>query len=80
VFAFPSEPQHTPCPECGESLARAERGEHACDRERWAKYQAFQLREETERFEDRLTEYLASPQGRFAVWDAERRRLEHGDR
>jgi hypothetical protein len=78
MLSFPFEPQYMPCPECGASLSRAERDDHACDRGRWLKYQMFQLREETECFEAELGEYLASHRGRFEVWDAERRRLERG--
>jgi hypothetical protein len=63
-----------PCPDCGESVATAEHAAHRCDDERWLTYQVFQLRDELDCFEEQLAAYLASPRGRFELWDAERRR------
>ena len=75
---FPSlpHPRHMPCPECGESIAvEAETHEtHACDEERWATYQLFQLRDEVAQLDVQLARYLDSPHGRFELWDAARRR------
>lgn len=65
-----------PCPECGESVAVELHGSHVCDRERLATYQLFQLRHEVEALEGGIEAYLASPRGRFELWDAERRRGE----
>lgn len=65
-----------PCPECGESVAVELHGSHECDRERLATYQVFQLRQEVEALEAEIEAYLESPRGRFALWDAARRR--HG--
>jgi hypothetical protein len=65
---------HMPCPECGASVAVAERESHACDPSRLLEYRMFQLREEVAGFEDGLRGFLASPQGRFAQWLAERER------
>jgi hypothetical protein len=64
-----------PCPDCGVSLHRAEREVHECDRDDVGRFLAFQLRHEVDAFDSQLAVYLASPQGRFAVWEAERRRL-----
>jgi hypothetical protein len=74
MFAF--EPLHMPCIDCGISLARYDREEHVCAPEDWARYHAFQLRGELEAFEEELAAFLATPQGQFALWDAERRRLD----
>jgi hypothetical protein len=59
-----------PCPDCGESVARAEKDEHICDDERWLDYQMFQLRDEVEGLEGSVAAYLDSPQGRFEAWYA----------
>jgi hypothetical protein len=72
---FP-QPQYMPCEECGASVARAGAGEHMCERERWLDYQVHRHRGEIEAFEDELAGYLATPEGRFEAWDAERRRGE----
>ena len=74
---FPSipDPPAMPCPECGASVAKAERDEHVCDHERWLTYQMFQLRNELEQFEGEVRSYLDSPEGRFELWCAERQRL-----
>jgi hypothetical protein len=73
---FPSlpHPRHMPCPECGESVALEAPVPHTCDEERWTTYQLFQLRHEVAEFEGQLARYLDSPQGRFELWDAARRR------
>jgi hypothetical protein len=76
VSAMLFEPRHMPCDDCGASLSRAERDEHVCVRDDWARYQAFQLRDELEEIEHELALYLATPAGRFAAWDARRRRLD----
>jgi hypothetical protein len=63
-----------PCDDCGASLAHDERANHLCERERWLDYQVFQLREELAAYDSQLSAYLASPQGRFALWYAARLR------
>jgi hypothetical protein len=55
-------------------VARTEEDEHVCDRERWLAYQLFVQREEIERFEADVAAWFDSPEGRFQLWDAERRR------
>lgn len=76
MFPLLPQPSFMPCPECGESVAADSRDEHLCDDERWLTYQLFQLRDEVASLDDQVTAYLDSPRGRFALWDAERRR--HG--
>jgi hypothetical protein len=63
-----------PCAECGASLARDQADEHVCDPERLLDFWLFQLRDEIEGLEDEVAAYLDTPQGRFEVWDSERRR------
>jgi hypothetical protein len=66
--------RYMPCPDCGASLAVELSDGHVCDRERWLDYQLFQLRNEVDAFESELAAFLDAPQGRFAVWCAERDR------
>lgn len=66
--------QHMPCAECGASVRASEREQHACAPERRLEYRLFQLRTEVATFDDGLSDYLDSPQGRFAQWLAERDR------
>jgi hypothetical protein len=67
------EPAFMPCPDCGASVARADDG-HVCERERWVEYQLFIHREDVERLQDDLAAFFDSPEGRFQIWDARRRR------
>jgi hypothetical protein len=78
MFDSLPQPRHLPCPECGESVAAEARERHVCEQERWATYQLFQLRAEIGALDDQVAAYLASPRGRFEVWDAERRRHRQG--
>jgi hypothetical protein len=65
---------HMPCTECGASVHVSEQGEHECDPARLLEYRLFLLRDEVNGFEEGLREFLATPQGRFAEWLAERDR------
>lgn len=69
--------QHMPCAECGASLRIGQRDAHACDPERRLEYRLFGLQDEVSTFDDELSTYLASAQGRFAQWLAERERRRH---
>lgn len=66
--------QHMPCAECGASVRVTERDAHKCDPERRLEYRLFQLRSEVAAFDEGLSGYLDSPEGRFAQWLAERNR------
>ncbi len=66
--------KHMPCAECGASVPLGESDGHVCDPERRLEYRLFQLRGEVASFDDGLTDFLESPQGRFAQWLAERQR------
>jgi hypothetical protein len=63
-----------PCEECGASVPKSVLAEHVCDRERVVEYLLIRCREEIERFDADLADYLGSPAGRFALWDAGRSR------
>jgi hypothetical protein len=74
---FP-QPQHMPCEECGASVARSDAAEHVCERERWLDFQVHQHRAEFDALDDELSTFLATPEGQFEAWDAERRRGQSG--
>jgi hypothetical protein len=65
---------HMPCEECGASVHVAETAEHECDPSRLLEFRLFHLRDEVAGFDAGLTDFLGSPQGRFAQWLAERDR------
>jgi hypothetical protein len=65
---------HMPCPDCGASVPEQERDEHSCNPVRQLEFRVLQLREEVAGFDASLSDYLDSPQGRFAQWLAERER------
>ena len=73
MFSLP-QPSFMPCVDCGASVARADRDAHECDVERRLDYQLHQLREEMDGLEEDFGTYLGTPDGRFAAWEAERRR------
>jgi hypothetical protein len=73
MFPFPR-PHHVPCPSCGASVAHGEDETHECDRERLVDYLLLQHRDEVERFDGELGDWLDSPAGRFAAWLAARSR------
>jgi hypothetical protein len=66
--------RYAPCPDCGVAVARAEKHEHVCDRDRLVEHQIFQLRDELDGLEDEIDAYLDSPRGRFESWWATRER------
>jgi len=74
VFGSIPQPAYMPCEECGASVPVGERDEHVCSERRRLEYRLFQLRAELAVFEGQSAEYLESPQGRFALWYAERER------
>ena len=74
MFGALPQPAHMPCPECGVSLPRSERDEHACDESQRIRFELLQLRAEIECFDAQLTAWLRTPEGRFAVFCAARSR------
>jgi hypothetical protein len=74
MFAFFAHSRYMPCPDCGAALA-GEPDEHVCDEQRRLDFQMFRLRGGIGRFELDLSNFLASPAGRFEAWYAERQRL-----
>ena len=69
-FAFPT-PDHMPCPDCGASVAVAAESPHVCDEERRLDYRIVELGPEIAQFDDELTAWLDTPEGRFARFIAE---------
>lgn len=61
-----------PCPDCGESVDRAQSAVHCCDAERLLDYQMFGLRETVDLLEEHLRDHLDTSTGRFEVWLAAR--------
>jgi len=75
MFSFFSEHAFMPCEDCGASVARAEREAHVCEEQRRVQYELFRLvRSEVAALEEELASYLATPEGRFHAWYAERER------
>ncbi len=75
MFSFFTEHEFMPCEDCGASVPRAERATHACDEKRRLEYETFRLvNSEVASFEEELAFYLATPEGRFHAWYAERQR------
>ncbi len=74
MFGSLPQPAHLPCPSCGASVGREELSDHVCDDEQRTRYERFQVRVEAERFDTELTSWLGTPEGRFAVFYAERQR------
>jgi hypothetical protein len=66
--------RYMPCPDCGDSVEQTEKQSHVCERERWLDYQVFHMRDEVDSLDAQVGAYLASPQGRFELWYAARRR------
>jgi hypothetical protein len=73
VLGFP-QPHYLPCPDCGESIARADHDEHVCDLDRRLDYLIVLLRDEVGAFDEQLAAWLESPEGQFAAWRAEQER------
>lgn len=67
------ESSYMPCPDCGASVPRIEQDSHECDPERKVSYESFL---EAKDLSIELEEYLSSPEGRFALWEAEQQRLD----
>ena len=66
--------RYMPCRECGASVERAMIDNHRCDPERRLDFKVFGFRENLERFESDLRDYLETPRGRFELWYAARSR------
>jgi hypothetical protein len=62
------------CPGCGATVQRSqlEDGGHRCAPERFVSYQANQARPALERLEEDLASWLATPQGAFQAFLAQR--------
>jgi hypothetical protein len=74
MSTFFTSSSHMPCSACGASVARGEQAKHRCDPERLLDFKMFQVREEIAAFDELLSDYLESRNGRFAQWLALRTR------
>lgn len=74
MFVFP-QPQYIACADCGACVPRWESEEHVCNEDRWLDYQVVRLRPEIARFEADFREWLATGEGRFELYYAERSRF-----
>ena len=63
-----------PCERCGASVEAQSASEHACDEARRHTYELVELRAEVDAFDDLMATWLATPQGRFEQFYAERHR------
>jgi hypothetical protein len=68
------EDEEARCPDCGGPVAREDARTHECDRDAVFDYRLFLDRQDEVTLNDEVTAYLASPQGQFEVWYAERER------
>ena len=66
---------YTTCPSCGTSVAPEALSLHRCEERHRQDHIVRTAAEEAEAFEAELAAFLASPHGRFAVYDARRRRM-----
>ena len=67
------EDEQTACPDCG-AVARDDSPTHECSRDEVLDYRLFLDRQDEVTLNDEVSAYLASPQGQFEVWYAERER------
>ena len=75
MFASDSQFRIQPCPDCGAPVSEEEGSAHRCEQRRFVEYQLLLLRPEVLTFENELSDWLGTPQGRFAAYYAERDRL-----
>jgi hypothetical protein len=72
---FP-QPKLGTCPGCGAERPAQLLRNHVCDWWRWLDHQVDLRRDELDRFERELGDYLTSSSGRFDLWYAERERAQ----
>jgi len=65
---------YLPCPGCGALLSSEQRSGHVCDPEETALHQVVKARVQLARFEEEVARFLATSQGRFALFLAKRQR------
>lgn len=69
-----------PCPECGASVEQSKADEHECDLNQKTEYELFQtVRGEMEGFNAEVEGFFAEPETKFALWEAEQKRLKKKD-
>jgi NAD-dependent SIR2 family protein deacetylase len=74
MFAYYPQSQFQPCPDCGAPVPSEEDEAHRCERRRFVEYQMLVLRPEIVAFDAQLSDWLETPQGRFATYYAARER------
>ena len=74
MYSFFLFAEYRPCPHCGIPINQAQGEAHECDPDRRVDWALFLMRERVEGFERDLTDWLATPAGRFEIWYAERDR------
>lgn len=67
-------PEPTSCPGCGDAVPARALPTHVCEWGAWLDHQVELRRDELQRFEAQLGDYLDTARGRFEVWYAERAR------
>jgi hypothetical protein len=64
----------TSCSDCGLCLERTALDEHSCEKERFVEFQMLRLRSRLSLFAQQFSAWADTPNGRFAVYCAERER------
>ena len=67
--------QYKPCPSCGAPILVEAETTHECERQRYVEYQMLLLRLQIAAFDRQFSDWLRTPQGRFAAYYAARERL-----
>ena len=73
-------PRYRRCSDCGGPVPETAFADHLCDPEEWLDHQMAVLAEDIADLPGEIHAYLASPEGRFDLWRAERARLAREDR
>jgi hypothetical protein len=75
VLSWYPQSQYKPCPNCGAPILVEEETTHECERHRYVEYQMLLLRLQIAAFDQQFSDWLRTPQGRFAAYYAARERL-----
>jgi hypothetical protein len=70
---------YQPCFECGALLSSEQRSRHVCSPDESAAHQVIKARVQLTVFEDEVSRFLETPEGRFALFLAERQRGRQAD-
>jgi hypothetical protein len=75
VLSWYPQSQYKPCPSCGAPILVEEETTHECELQRYVEYQMLLLRLQIAAFDQQFSDWLRTPQGRFAAYYAARERL-----